>query len=54
VNEVLNAGTPFTDRISTGDIGRAGQHIRNTQRRNDYGFNIGGPIWLDPFPVSSL
>src|SRR5437867_5382008 len=46
VNEVLNAGTPFTDRISTGDIGRAGQHIRNTQRKNDYGFNIGGPIWL--------
>src|SRR5438094_6192863 len=46
VNEVLNAGTPFTDRFSTGDLGRAGQHIRNTQRRNDYGFNIGGPIWL--------
>src|SRR5881296_1680664 len=46
VNEVLNAGTPFTDRTSTGDIGRAGQHIRNTQRKHDYGFNIGGPIWL--------
>src|SRR5881397_1853857 len=46
VNEVFNAGTPFTDRFSTGDIGRAGQHIRNTQRRNDYGFNIGGQIWL--------
>src|SRR2546425_5430328 len=46
VNEALNAGTPFTDRFSTGDIGRAGQHIRNTQRKNDYGFNIGGPIWL--------
>src|SRR5947199_5394174 len=28
VNKVMNAGTPFTDRISTGDIGRAGQHIR--------------------------
>src|SRR2546422_10587778 len=42
VNEALNAGTPFTDRISTGDTGRAGQHIRNTQRKNDYGFNIGG------------
>ncbi|HYR86235.1 MAG TPA: TonB-dependent receptor, partial [Terriglobia bacterium] len=46
VNEALNAGTPFTDRISTGDIGRAGQHIRNTQRKHDYGFNIGGPIRL--------
>src|SRR5436309_14057715 len=44
VNEVLNAGTPFTDRFSTGDIGRAGQHIRNTQRKNDYGFNIRRPI----------
>src|SRR3989454_2966071 len=44
VNEALNAGTPFTDRITTGDTGRAGQHIRNTQRKNDYGFNIGGPI----------
>jgi len=46
VNEALNAGTPFTDRIDTGDITRAGQHIRNRQRKNDYGFNVGGPIWL--------
>ena len=46
VNEALNAGTPFTDRISTGDVSRAGEHIRNTQRKNDYGFNIGGPISL--------
>src|SRR5215510_6813704 len=46
VNEALNAGTPFTDRASIGDTARAGQHLRNTQRRNDYGFNIGGPIKL--------
>jgi len=46
VNEALNAGSPFTDRISTGDTQRAGQHIRNTQRKNDYGFKVGGPIWL--------
>jgi len=46
VNEALNAGTPFTDRVTTGDAGRAGEHIRNTQRKNDYGFNFGGPIWL--------
>src|SRR5262245_33519500 len=46
VNEALNAGTPFTDRIDTGDTKRAGQHIRNRQRKNDYGFNFGGPIWL--------
>src|SRR5262245_59843560 len=46
VNEALNAGTPFTDRIATGDAARAGQHIRNRQRKNDYGFNVGGPVWL--------
>jgi hypothetical protein len=46
VNEFLNAGTPFTDRITIGDTARAGQHLRNTQRRNDYGFNFGGPILL--------
>ena len=46
VNEGLNAGTPFTDRIATGDATRAGQHIRNRQRKNDYGFNVGGPILL--------
>jgi len=46
VNEGLNAGTPFTDRVATGDTGRSGQHIRNRQRKNDYGFNVGGPIWL--------
>src|SRR5262245_39035693 len=46
VNEALNAGTPFTDRISTGDLSRAGEHIRNAQRKNDYGFSFGGPIWL--------
>jgi hypothetical protein len=44
VNEALNAGTPFTDRSSIGDVARTGQHLRNKQRRNDYGFNIGGPI----------
>src|SRR5207244_11997524 len=46
VNEALNAGTPFTDRVSIGDTGRTGQHIRNRQRKNDYGFNVGGPIML--------
>ena len=46
VNEALNAGTPFTDRSSIGDTARAGQHLRNKQRKNDYGFNIGGPITL--------
>src|SRR5207247_8558231 len=46
VNEAFNAGTPFTDRRTIGDTARTGQHLRNTQRRNDYGANIGGPIKL--------
>src|SRR5665213_943392 len=37
VNEALNAGTPNT---SNGN----GGHIRNRQRRNDYGFTVGGPV----------
>jgi hypothetical protein len=43
VNEVLNAGTPFTD-AGLSNSQRSGQHIRNSQRRNNYGFTFGGPI----------
>jgi hypothetical protein len=43
VNEILNAGRPFTDAGLT-DSRRTGQHIRNAQRRNNYGFTFGGPI----------
>src|SRR5579883_800926 len=43
VNEALNAGLPFTD-AGTQDPRRAGQHIRNAVRRNDYGFTVGGPV----------
>jgi hypothetical protein len=39
VNEALNAGTPFT---SDGN----GHLLRPRQRRNDYGFTLGGPIWI--------
>jgi hypothetical protein len=39
VNEALNAGTPFTNN------GKGGL-IRNRQRRNDYGFTLGGPVVL--------
>ncbi|HWF08704.1 MAG TPA: carboxypeptidase-like regulatory domain-containing protein, partial [Bryobacteraceae bacterium] len=39
VNEVLNAGTPFTNN-------KAGGLIRNRQRRNDYGFTVGGPVLI--------
>src|SRR2546426_8065641 len=50
VNEFLNAGTPFTDRATiTNDPAKAGQHIRNTQRKNDYGFTVGGSIVLGKF-----
>src|SRR5579884_1633760 len=43
VNEAFNAGLPFTD-ASTVSPNRKGQHIRNVQRRNDFGFTLGGPI----------
>jgi len=39
VNEALNAGTPFTNNGN-------GQLVRPRQRRNDYGFNLGGPVWI--------
>jgi hypothetical protein len=39
VNEALNAGQPFTDN-GTGGL------LRPAQRRNDYGFTFGGPIWI--------
>lgn len=37
VNEALNAGTPFTSDGS-------GHQLRPRQRRNDYGFTLGGPV----------
>jgi hypothetical protein len=43
VNEILNAGTPFTDAGLT-DSTKDGQLIRPRARRNDYGFTIGGPV----------
>ena len=43
VNEVLNAGLPFTD-AGTQNPAKEGQHIRNAVRRNDYGFTVGGPV----------
>ena len=43
VNEILNAGTPFTDAGLT-DSRRQGELIRTRARRNDYGFTIGGPV----------
>lgn len=39
VNEALNAGQPFTNDGS-------GHLLRPRQRRNDYGFTVGGPIFL--------
>jgi len=39
VNEALNAGTPFTDD-------HKGHLLRPRQRRNDYGFTLGGPVYI--------
>ena len=39
VNEALNAGTPFTNDGN-------GHLLRPRQRRNDYGFSVGGPVWI--------
>ena len=39
VNEVLNAGTPFTNDGQ-------GSLIRPVQRRNDWGLTMGGPVWI--------
>jgi hypothetical protein len=39
VNEALNAGTPFTND------GRGGL-LRPRQRRNDFGFTLGGPVYI--------
>jgi hypothetical protein len=43
VNEVLNAGTPFTDAGSENPA-KEGEHIRNPLRQNDYGVTLGGPV----------
>lgn len=45
VNEALNAGLPFTDAGTTNSA-KAGQHIRNALRQNDFGFTLGGPIFI--------
>jgi hypothetical protein len=39
VNEALNAGQPFTNNGN-------GSLLRPRQRRNDYGFTVGGPVYL--------
>src|SRR5579871_2359503 len=39
VNEALNAGQSYTSDGS-------GHHLRNRQRRNDWGFTFGGPVWI--------
>ncbi len=51
VNEFLHAGTPNTawfDQSTAANNFRydykGNDHVRNRQRRNDYGFTIGGPI----------
>jgi hypothetical protein len=41
VNEALNAGQAFTS-----DPSKPGNHIRPRQRRNDFGFSLGGPVYI--------
>jgi hypothetical protein len=43
VNEAFNSGLPFTD-AATVSASKAGQHIRNPLRQNDYGVTLGGPV----------
>jgi hypothetical protein len=43
VNEILNAGTPFTNAGLTNSQ-QDGELIRPRARRNDYGFTVGGPV----------
>jgi hypothetical protein len=43
VNEILNAGTPFTNAGLT-DSTKDNNLIRPRARRNDYGFTFGGPV----------
>src|SRR5207244_13233103 len=50
VNEAFNDGLPFTDRcVNDGRFCTSldtRQHVRNRLRRTDYGFTIGGPVWI--------
>lgn len=43
VNEVLNAGTPFTNAGQTNSL-KAGNLVRPRARRHDYGWTVGGPV----------
>jgi hypothetical protein len=43
VNEVLNAGTPFTN-AGTENPAKEGELVRNPIRQNDYGVTLGGPV----------
>jgi hypothetical protein len=39
----LNAGLPYSDAGITNSL-KAGEHVRNKVRREDWGFTIGGPV----------
>jgi hypothetical protein len=52
-NQIVKSGTNqyhgtaydyFANDILNSDD--AGNHLRNRVRRNDYGFNVGGPVWI--------
>ena len=43
VNEAFDAGLPFTD-AGIDSPNKEGQHVRNAQRRFDFGGTVGGPV----------
>jgi hypothetical protein len=42
-NEALNAGLAYTSNVAGG---KPNEHIRNRGRQNDYGFSLGGPVYI--------
>jgi hypothetical protein len=49
VNSALNAGLPFTANCNQENncaTNPNSGHIKNDVKRNDYGFTLGGPVWI--------
>jgi hypothetical protein len=46
VHEKLNAGQPLLNAYNTSAVNIANGNLRRKTRRNDFGFTIGGPVWI--------
>jgi hypothetical protein len=44
VHEKLFAGQPLLNRLNAPSVDQSGGNLRRKNRRNDYGFTIGGPV----------